>query len=590
MKQVTKQTFQVFVRHALRYPTSIVVITVGNVLTTAIDITKPLLYRQLLNMVAVDSDNLDFGSWLVVIITGLGIFGQLIWRVMGFSNSTFQPRVMSDLFMSSFERILQHSMKFFSDNFVGSIVNRIRRYPQSFETVDDQFKWNISRAVLRCTCVVLVLWTHWRTFAYIILAWSTLYVVFSVWFSRYKMKFDIASAEQDTKVTGYVADAIGNMATIKAFAAESKELATFGDLTDESYKRRRKAWRLGQWGELVQGVSMVILEGAIFWVAFRRRHIYGLTVGDFAMLQAYALQMFDHLWDFGRYIRQTFESLANADELTEMLVLPTEVADVTNAPDLVVTAGQVVYSDVTFGYNQNAPAICGFNLHVAAGEKVALVGESGAGKSTLVKLLLRYADIQHGEILIDQQNIATVTQQSLRRVIATVSQDVSLFHRSLANNIRYGRPSATDAEVMAAAKAAHCHEFISRLPLGYDTMVGERGVKLSGGERQRVAIARAMLTNAPIVILDEATSALDSESEGLVQDAIHNLMIGKTLLVIAHRLSTIMQMDRIVVMQNGKIAEQGTHQQLLQIEGGIYRRLWEKQAGGFVASASPNNE
>jgi ATP-binding cassette subfamily B protein len=271
-----------------------------------------------------------------------------------------------------------------------------------------------------------------------------------------------------------------------------------------------------------------------------------------------------------------------------MLEKPIEVLDSPSAEQLVVHSGEIDFRNVNFAYDGGERlTLSNFNLSVPSGMRIALVGESGAGKSTIAKLLLRFADVTSGGIYIDGMNIANVTQQSLRESIAVVSQDTALFHRTLLENIRYGRPEATDEEVIAAAKAAHCHEFITRLPLGYNTLVGERGVKLSGGERQRIAIARAILKNSQIVFLDEATSALDSESEALIQDALAHLMAGKTLLVIAHRLSTIKEMDTIMVLSDGQVVESGSHDELLQVQGGRYRALWTKQSGGFIAAASP---
>lgn len=591
MASMTRQTFRIFIRHAVRYPRSIVLISIGIVITTVADIYKPILYRNLLNGVAGTETGDGSLLWLVTQIGLLGLFTQIVWRGMGFSNSNFQPRVMADLLTSSYERILRHSMRFFSDNYVGSIVNRIRRYPNSFETIDDQFKWNISRTVLRCIFVIAVLWSRFPIFAYIVLTWSLIYVVFTTAFSKYKMKYDIASADQDTRVTGFIADTIGNMSAIKAFAAEARELGSFVGHADKSFQLRRYAWRLGQWAELFQGVSMVVLEAIMFYVAVHNRTKLGLTVGDFALLQAYLVQVFDYLWDFGRYIRQTFEGLANANELTEMLEKPIEVVDAPGAGQLVVHRGEIDFRNVNFAYDGSQRlTLKDFNLHVPSGMRIALVGESGAGKSTIARLLLRFADVTSGGIYIDGMNISGVTQQSLRESIAVVSQDTALFHRTLLENIRYGRPEATDEEVIVAAKAAHCHEFISRLPFGYNTLVGERGVKLSGGERQRIAIARAILKDSQIVFLDEATSALDSESEALIQDALAHLMAGKTLLVIAHRLSTIREMDTIMVLSDGQVVESGSHDELLQVEGGRYRALWTKQSGGFIAAASPAEE
>jgi ATP-binding cassette subfamily B protein len=292
--------------------------------------------------------------------------------------------------------------------------------------------------------------------------------------------------------------------------------------------------------------------------------------------------VFHKLWNVGRNMRRVYQAIADGNEMTEMLLTPHEVQDVENAGLLKVNSGKIEFNHTSFSYKDQESIFNDFNLSISGGERVALVGPSGGGKSTIVKLLFRSYDLTGGGIEIDGQDISKVTQESLREQISLVPQDPILFHRSILENIRYAKPEATEKEVIAAAKAAHCHEFIEKLSSKYETMVGERGVKLSGGERQRVAIARAILKNAPILVLDEATSSLDSESESLIQDALKTLMQGKTTIVIAHRLSTIMAMDRIVVIEDGQITEQGKHEELLKDKDGKYQKLWHIQAGGFV--------
>ena len=327
---------------------------------------------------------------------------------------------------------------------------------------------------------------------------------------------------------------------------------------------------------------MIILEAAMFLFAINFWKKGLLTVGDFVMLQSYLLILFNRLWDFGRNVRRIYESLADAVEMTEILSTPYEIRDIEGAKSITVSSGKIEFKNVSFAYGTSQTEIFkNFNLRIKPGEKVALVGPSGGGKSTVTKLLLRFYDLTEGEILIDDQNISLVTQNSLRENISLVPQDPILFHRTLIENIRYGNPEATEKEVLTAAKLAHCHEFIERFSKKYQTFVGERGIKLSGGERQRVAIARAILKNSPILVLDEATSSLDSENELLIQDALKNLMRNKTTIVIAHRLSTIMQMDRILVLDNGEITEQGRHQELLKMKQGTYQKLWGIQAGSF---------
>jgi ATP-binding cassette subfamily B protein len=332
----------------------------------------------------------------------------------------------------------------------------------------------------------------------------------------------------------------------------------------------------------VQGIFAVTIEIALLVGAVFLWQRGLVTVGDFVLIQVYIISLMDRLWGIGQNMRQLYGSFADATEMLDIMELPHEIRDMTGAKPLTVLEGTILFDHVRFEYHDSHAVLDDFNLSVQSHEKVALVGSSGAGKTTLAKLLLRLYDVTKGTIRIDGQDIANVTQESLRKAIAFVPQEPMLFHRSLMDNIRYGRQGATDDEVIEAAKQAHCHEFISQYPEGFSTLVGERGVKLSGGERQRVAIARAILKNAPILVLDEATSSLDSESERLIQDALLRLMKGKTVIAIAHRLSTVMHMDRLIVIERGTVVLAGTHDELLSHESNLYKKLWEIQAGGFI--------
>jgi ATP-binding cassette, subfamily B, bacterial len=584
MKTSTKQTLKIFWLHAKKYPGKIAILLIAITGFTSLAIYGPFWYKKFFDTLA-QAQSYEAGKLVEIILIILLInFGSwAFYRVAEFTNNHFQPRIMMDLLNTCYNYLHKHSNNFFNNNFTGSLVRRVNRYYRAFEVVADQVYWEMGNTFIRIFFIVAVLFFYSWPLALTFLIWSFVYIIFHFWFSRYMLKFDIAKAETDTRTTGHLADTITNNFNIKLFSSRRYEASAYRRLTEKLHGLMLKIWNLTSISQAVQTLLMIALEFGVFYVAIKFWQQGVLTIGDFALIQAYIIQMFAHLWGLGRQIRRIYEALADAEEMTEILETPHEIKDVPKAGKLQASMGQINFSKVNFSYPGQNAVFRKFSLNIKPGERVALIGPSGGGKSTFVKLLLRFFDINSGKILIDDQNIAQVTQDSLRNNIGLVPQDPILFHRSLMENIRYGKSSATNEDVIKVSKLAHCHEFISKFPQGYDTYVGERGVKLSGGERQRVAIARAMLENAPILVLDEATSSLDSESEYYIQDALKKLMQGKTTIVIAHRLSTIMQMDRIIVIEEGKITEQGTHHELLKIKNGTYQKLWEIQAGGFIA-------
>ena len=545
---------------------------------------SPVLYKNLVNLATVDSNKLNLHPLLIIVIMILvvNLLRVGIWRGFNFVNTFFESRVMADLTNSCYRYLQNHSFNFFSNSFVGSLVTKVKRYERSFEQIADQIFYNLGRTVIEICFILAVMLWNFPKLGLIMLGWSILYFIFAYIYALYKLPIDIKRAEADTKTTAQLADTITNNINIKLFTAYNREKDKFAKVVDDQRVLRKRSWNLGIWGDIVQNILNVGLEFTIIFLAVYAWQKGTMTVGDIVLLQAYLLRTFDILWDTGKNIRLIYEALADANEMTEILLTPHEIKDAPAATELKVSKGEIEFKDVNFSYHEGSAVLKNFNLFIRPGERVALIGPSGGGKSTVVKLLFRFHDIQFGEILVDSQNIAGVTQDSLRANLSLVPQEPILFHRSLMDNIRYGRPGANDEEVIAAARAAHAHEFITASAKGYKTFVGERGIKLSGGERQRVAIARAILKNAPILVLDEATSSLDSESEYYIQDALKNLMAGKTAIVIAHRLSTIMQMDRIIVLEDGKITEQGKHEELLKAKQGTYQKLWQIQAGGFA--------
>ncbi|TSC64482.1 MAG: hypothetical protein G01um1014106_102, partial [Parcubacteria group bacterium Gr01-1014_106] len=554
----------------------------------AIEAVIPFFYKRFFDALAQGAGaRQEIAGDLTAILARIFLLWGVVWifyRIEMFLNASFPPAVVRDLLNTCFEYLHHHSYGFFINRFTGSLVRRVNRFADAFEGLADKILLDLFPMLLRTVITIAVLWYwHWFLGA-AVLVWFAVFFSVNYLFAGYKLKYDAAVAAADTEVTARLADTITNNATIKLFSAFRDEMRSFAGLAEKQRRAWTFTWRLSAGIEGVQGALMITLELLVMVAAVRFWSRGLLSIGDFALIQGYLIAMFRRLWDFWRVIRDIYKRLADAEEMTEILTLPHEVRDMPAARTLEVPRGEVAFRAVNFTYTKTRAVIRDFTMTIAPGEKVGLVGPSGAGKSTLVSLIFRFFDVQSGGIYIDGKNIAEATQESLRRNVALVPQDPVLFHRTLMENIRYGRRDATDEEVMRAARQAHCDEFISRLPQGYETLVGERGIKLSGGERQRVAIARAILKNAPILVLDEATSSLDSHSEGLIQDALSRLMSGKTTIVIAHRLSTIMKMDRIVVVREGAVEESGTHAQLVQKSGGLYRKLWELQAGGFISA------
>ncbi len=581
-KNLTSQTVKIYWQHSKRHLGLLVLVLLGIFIASGLEILKPLLYKQFFDALPLGFSQAPFLIKTIIKVLAIAISAWALWRMGTFGAAYFQAKIMRDLLNTSFNYLQQHSYSFFSNNFAGSLVRKVNKFSRSFEQITDQFFWSLIPILIRITAICVVVMLRSKVLGFVILIWSIFYIGFNYWFALFKLKYDVKRTEMDTLTTGVMADTITNNINLKLFTSYDSENKNFQKVTKKWYQATRLSWDLHNINEAAQGLLMVALEFFIFYYAIKYWQKGLITIGDFAMIEAYLLQLFNRLWDFGRNIRRIYEGFADAQEMTEILNTPHGIRDQANPAILKVHSGKISFKKVNFAYNKQNLIFKNFDFNIKPGEKVALIGPSGGGKTTVVKLLFRFYDIYSGEILIDDQNISEVTQNSLRSSLSLVPQDPILFHRSLMENIRYGKADALDKEVFAASKLAHAHEFISAFPEGYNTFVGERGIKLSGGERQRVAIARAILKNAPILVLDEATSSLDSESEMLIQDALKNLMKNKTAIVIAHRLSTIMQMDRIVVLDNGQITEEGRHDELLKVGQGTYQKLWKIQAGGFA--------
>jgi len=586
MQTSTKNTLKVYWKHSTKYKWLMLAMVLSMLASTAVDLGIPYLFKVFFDTLAQAAPAQEVVNKLIKILMLIAGGGAMQWvfqRAIHFSTAYYEVRVMRDLYNSCFEYLQKHSHRFFADNFSGALVKKVGRFVRSFENSADGFYFELAPLFLKIIFIFAILLWIQPVIGIIMLVWSIIFMVSTLCFSRYKWKYDIAQAKMDTKVTGVLADTITNNSNLKFFSSLIYEVKKFGQVTGEWARKTLLDWNIGQIADAFQGMMMIALEFLIFYFAIQAWSTGDLTIGDFVWIQVYLIEIFRNIWRFGRTIRDLYRSLADAEEMTKILDQEHEVKDVPNADNISIIRGKIEFKKVCFSYgSSDTEVVHSLSFKVKSGEKVALVGPSGGGKTTITKLILRLFDIQKGQILIDDQDISQMTQDSLRSQISFVPQDPILFHRTLMDNIRYGRLEATDEEVMAAAKLANCHEFIMNMSDKYETLVGERGIKLSGGERQRVAIARAILANSQILILDEATSSLDSASEAQIQEALDNLMKNKTTLVIAHRLSTITQMDRIMVLQEGKIVEDGVHADLIHYKSGLYRKLWELQVGGYV--------
>ncbi|PVM85256.1 ABC transporter ATP-binding protein [Caulobacter endophyticus] len=547
----------------------------GVVLTlvaVAFDLALPWASGKLIDVVAAGQKSQAWGAWAAFV--GVYLAFSLIRNLAHRFWIPLAARNMEEMTNEGFARVQAFSSDWHADSFAGATVRKLTRAMWGYDSVTDAFTiWLVPSLIVLVGLSVMMLVRQPLAGA-ISLVVVVLYLAVNLWITeRYVRPSNLKSNALDSAIGGALADAVTSNPTVKAFGAEARETerlaqvtAAWRDAVMVTWNRFTDVW-LGQ--NLLLVVLQAGLSGAMVWAWLQGK----AGPGDVAFAITAFLLMSGYLRNMGENIRMLQKGLDDSEDAAAWARLTPQIADQAGAPDFVPGPGEIAFQGVTFAYrNAGAPLYDRFSLDIAPGEKVALVGPTGSGKSTFVKLIQRLHDLQGGRILIDGQDVARVTQGSLRRAIAVVPQDPALFHRSLLDNIAYGRPDATFDQVVEAAKKARAHEFILKLPHGYDTLVGERGIKLSGGERQRVAIARAFLTDAPILVLDEATSSLDVETEALVQEAAEALMQGRTTIVIAHRLSTVRGADRILVFQNGRVVEEGRHADL-KAAGGVYARL-----------------
>ena len=564
----------------------VALIAVAMVGATLTDVFLPVYAGNLVTFISSGARNqaLHRAIATLAVMAALGVSQSLLRYVVFRGIVRLTLANMAEAAQDAFHRVQRFSSDWHANTFAGSVQRKITRGMWAIDMLND----TLLVALLPALCVLagsaVVLGLRWPVMGGLLAVGSALYIALAGTLSvRWVAPASQLSNKWDTKVGGALADAISCNAVVKAFGAEHREDHVLRKVLAKWSGRTNRTWVRGTASGTIQSLCLMLLRTAVTALAVWLWWTGKASPGDVAtVLTAYFIVL-GYLRDIGFHIANLQRGVNDMEELVALHGQPLGVEDAPGAKPIQVTSGEIIFEHVGFRYGPHVtPLFDDFALHIPAGERVGLVGHSGSGKTTFVKLVQRLHDVTAGRILIDGQDIAAVRQASLRANIAIVAQEPLLFHRSLAENIAYARPGASLAEIEQAAWLANAHEFIARLPRGYHTLVGERGVKLSGGERQRVAIARAFLANAPILILDEATASLDSESEALIQEAMERLMTGRTVIVIAHRLSTVRSLDRILVFDRGRVKEDGRHEALLGLEGGIYRRLFERQAMGLL--------
>ena len=547
----------------------------------------PYLLKRMIDVVTAESGppalwvrNL---LWPAVLYVSMSLWMNLNFRLYDYILLRIYPAIKATITQDMFDYLLHHSHAFFQNNFTGTLTKKIFDmvinveriiqiindwfYPRLFSImIASAMLWHVVHPIIGATLGI----------------WSCVFITYSFFVARSAEKYATSVSTAFVKMSGFISDSISNIMSTKLFYNLKHESRGLNQSLDELVSSDRRLLSFHLENQFIQGLLVTALVASMLYLLIRGLSKGWVTAGDFAMVLSLIGWIATSMWDIGKQMLELSKATGTCKQALSFIMEPHDVLDRSDAKPLRVQVGAIEINQVTYAYQNQSPIFSELAVSIHPGEKVGLVGYSGGGKSTFVKLILRLMDCQKGGIFIDQQNIAHVTQSSLRQAIGTIPQETTLFHRSILDNIRFAKPDASDAEVMVAAQKAHADEFIQALPEGYHAWVGEHGVKLSGGQKQRIAIARAFLKNAPILLLDEATSALDTHTERLIQKSLHEVMQNKTTLVIAHRLSTLKDMDRILFFDAGVIVEAGSISELLQDPNSKFSQLWRLQREGFI--------
>jgi ABC-type multidrug transport system fused ATPase/permease subunit len=605
MKTILKEYWKILSLRKLAFFSLLFLI----ILNSLFEVIAPLFYKDFANAI---SGNFSEESYKIAItalfcVAGIYTLEWITWRLFEFTVISVEAKGMRDLAKKAFYILQQQKYEFFQNEFSGSLVKKASRFVNSFEKIVDFIVFQMVGNLFLLLGGIIVFFFQSSFFALYFFIFTITFLGFAIGYSLYQFPFHTAAAEMDSKISGKYADTFSNIFTVKSSGKEKQEQLLISNVSDDWFVAKRKAWIYMFIGFAVQAFLWISFEIFLNYQMIQEWKAGNLSVGDFILFNSIILIVMHKLWEFGHSLRHFFGALSDAQEMAEIIKKNDIENDADTAEDFVIKNGKIEFKNVCFGYtsdlideqkkpintvetnynsslqkiNPEKNLFTNFNLKINAGEKIALVGASGSGKTTITKLLFRFYTIFSGKIVFDDKNAQEISLHSLRSQISLVPQRPELFHRTIKENLLFAKPNASDDELIEALKKARALEFVENLPKKIETLVGERGVKLSGGEAQRIAIARAFLEDSPIVVLDEATSALDSITEQEIQAGIDTLMKDKTALVIAHRLSTILKMDRIVVMQEGQILEQGSHDELLK-KNGKYAQMWQHQSGGFI--------
>ena len=552
----------------------------------------PYAFKLLLDkLIAYSGDRSDVWIYLLPVLLFWGITWlsiEIMFRVQGWIMAKAFPALEKDIRLSMFNYVSQHSYRYFADHFAGNLSNRISDMTQSSTRIMQLISTLFVPALASLLIACYIFYQIAPVFALLLAGWVCLHIGVCLLAAKMFTRLSAAHADSRSFLTGKIVDVFTNITSVKLFGRRRFE---YHDLQQHQQDEQNKNYHsliVIEKVKVILGILSLIFPGILLtWLEIHSWQQGLISIGDLALIFTASNNVMMVAWFSGLELPNLFKEIGVGQQALDIISQPHEVVDCVNAKTLQPKNNQLVFENVSFAYDKQHNIFNNFNLRIDAGSKVGLVGFSGSGKTTFVNLIMRFYDLQQGRILIDDQDISQQSIHSLRNAIGMIPQEPSLFHRSLMENIRYGNPLASDADVINAAKRAYCHDFIEMLPEGYQTLVGERGIKLSGGQRQRIAIARCLLKDAKLLILDEATSALDSVTEKAIQQTLSLLMQHRTAIIIAHRLSTLAQMDRILVFDQGEIIEEGTHAQLLRHDG-HYATMWHMQAGGFLPQALPS--